>query len=137
MISSIPLYWRLQKSRYNLIGSRCKTCGSLYFPPRQLCPRCRSKGQLEDYRFSGKGKIVSWTIIRAAPEGFEDQAPYAVAIIELEEGVKVPGQLVGRPDGIEIGKPVRAVFRRITEDGPAGLIHYGLKWEVVENQDRS
>ncbi|MEM5797780.1 MAG: Zn-ribbon domain-containing OB-fold protein [Candidatus Aenigmatarchaeota archaeon] len=136
MISSIPLYWRLKKSKYNLIGSRCKVCSGVYFPPKQICPKCRRKGQLEEFALSGRGKIYSWTVIRAAPDGFEHQAPYAVAIIELEEGIKIAGQIVNPPEEVEIGKPVRVVFRKICEDGQAGLIHYGIKWEIVENQDQ-
>jgi uncharacterized OB-fold protein len=130
--SSVPLYWRLNQPRYKLIGTRCKTCNKAFFPPASLCPNCRSRGQIEDFQFSGKGKIVSWTVIRVAPGGFEDQVPYAVAMIELDEGTMIAGQIVGNPDGMEIGKKVRAVFRRMYTDGSAGLIHYGLKWELAE-----
>jgi len=130
--SSVPLYWRLSKSRYTLTGTKCTRCGSVYFPPRSLCPKCRSKGNLEDFRFSGKGKIISWTVIRAPPEGFEQQTPYAVAIIELDEGAKITGQIVSDLDKIEVGKPVRAVFRRMYADGPDGLIHYGIKWDIAD-----
>ncbi len=132
MKSSIPLYWRLKKPRYRLIGTKCTTCGSLYFPPRPVCLKCRKRGSLTDYQFSDQGKIVSWTVIHIAPEGFESQAPYAVGIIELEGGVRVSGQILGPIDKIEIGKNVQAVFRRIYEDGDSGLIHYGLKWQIVE-----
>lgn len=128
--SSVPLYWRLNKPRYTLAGKKCAKCGSAYFPPRPLCQKCRSKGSMKDFTFSGKGKILSWTIIRAAPEGFEHQAPYAVAIIELKEGTNIAGQITSGIEKIEVGKPVRAVFRRMYADGSSGLIHYGVKWEI-------
>ncbi len=129
--SSVPLYWRLRKSKYNLVGSRCQSCGATFFPPRSLCQKCRSKGKIEDFTFSGEGEIVSWTIIRTAPEGFERQAPYPVAIIKLKEGTKVAGQIVDDAEKIQIGKKVRPVFRRLFTDGSDGLIHYGLKFEIV------
>ena len=130
--SSVPLYWRLNKPRYTLSGTKCTKCSSVYFPPRPICPKCRSKGSLEEFRFSGKGKIVSWTVIRAPPEGFEQQVPYAVAIIELAEGTNIAGQLVSDMNNLSVGKNVRAVFRRMYADGADGLIHYGIKWEIAD-----
>lgn len=130
--SSVPLYWRLQEAKYRLVGSRCKNCGSLYYPPKTLCPQCRSRGEIEDYEFSGKGKILSHTTIRTAPEGFEKEVPYPVAIIQLKEGPKVAGQVVDSRERVESGKKVKAVFRKVYEDGPSGVIHYGLKWKLVE-----
>ena len=129
--SSVPLYWRLKKSRYSLLGSRCTKCGTAYFPRRPLCPNCRSRGNIEDFTFSGKGKVASWTIIRTAPEGFERDTPYAVAVVELDEGARLIGQLTGDIKGLGIGKMVRAVFRRQYSDGDSGLIHYGLKFELA------
>jgi uncharacterized OB-fold protein len=130
--SSVPLFWRLKKSKYNLIGTKCNTCDKVFFPKRNLCPNCRRRGNLDDFQFSGKGKIVSHTIIRVPPEGFEKYAPYAAAIIELDEGARLSGQIVGDISKVETGKPVRAVFRKIHEDGSDGLIHYGMKWELAE-----
>lgn len=130
--SSIPLYWRLRKSKYNLVGTKCITCGSVYFPPKNLCPKCRRKGKLEDFQFSGNGKIVSYTIIRTPPEGFEKYAPYAVAIIKLDEGATISGQIVGDIERVDFGKRVKPVFRRIYEDGSDGLIFYGVKFSLVD-----
>ncbi|UCD07304.1 MAG: Zn-ribbon domain-containing OB-fold protein [Candidatus Aenigmatarchaeota archaeon] len=130
--SSVPLFWRLKKSKYNLIGTKCNTCDKVFFPKKSLCPNCRRRGNLDDFQFSGKGKIVSFTVIRVPPEGFEKYAPYAAAIIELDEGARLSGQIVGDFSKVETGKPVRAVFRKINEDGNEGLINYGLKWELSE-----
>ena len=130
--SSVALYWRLQKQKYTLTGTRCSTCGSVYFPPKSFCPKCRRKGNIEEFKFSGKGKIVSYTIVRVPPEGFEKYAPYAVAIIELDEGTRITGQIVDDINDVETGKRVETVFRRISEDGDSGLIHYGLKWKIIK-----
>jgi uncharacterized OB-fold protein len=129
MRSSVPLYWRLRKSKYRLIGTKCSTCGSIYFPPRPVCLKCRKRGNLSEYQLSHSGKILSWTVIHIPPEGFEEQAPYVIAIIELDDGIRIPGQIIN-PETIDIGKKVKAVFRKIYEDDQSGLIHYGLKWQI-------
>ncbi len=129
--SSVPLFWRLKKSRYCLVGTRCTTCNSVFFPSRHFCPECRRKGRIEEFSFSGNGKIVSKTVIRIPPEGFEKYSPYTVAIIRLDEGTNITGQVVGDVDSVKVGDRVRAVFRKTCENGRGGLIHYGLKWEVV------
>jgi uncharacterized OB-fold protein len=129
--SSVPLYWRLQDQKYNLVGTKCVTCNTVYFPPKDFCPTCRRKGKIEQFKFTGKGKILSFTVIRIPPEGFEKYTPYAVAIIELDEGTRISGQIVDRIEEVEIGKAVETVFRKISEDGDSGLIHYGLKWRII------
>jgi uncharacterized OB-fold protein len=129
--SSVPLFWRTQSARYNIIGTKCTNCKTVFFPPRVVCPKCRSKGKLEDFQFAGGGEILSYTVIRVPPEGFEKSAPYAVAIIRLDEGTNVAGQIVGDIEKIDIGKRVRPVFRKMVEDGEEGLIHYGIKWETT------
>ena len=86
------------------------------------------------FRFSGSGKVVSFTIIRIPPEGFEKYTPYAVAIIELDEGSRISGQIVGDPEKVAMGQKVRPVFRKLQEDNSDGLIQYGLKFELVDGQ---
>lgn len=133
MKESISLTWRRIPERYLILGSKCTNCGKLYFPQRAVCPKCRRKGKLEKTQFSGKGKIYSFTEIRAASTGFEDQVPYFLAIVELEEGPRLTTQIVeGNLESIKIGAPVYAVFRVIQRDDPEGLIHYGFKFKLVE-----
>ena len=105
--------WRHIQQRYNLIGSKCNTCGEVFFPSRVVCPNCRRKGDLEPFQFSGKGKIYTYSVIRSAPDDFKKSAPYAVAVIEL-------------------GDDVEMVFRRIREDGEDGVISYGYKFKVIK-----
>lgn len=76
------------------------------------------------------GEIVSFTHIHTNPAGFA--APYTIALIKLAEGPMISSQMVGRKEDVAIGKKVRVVFRKLSEDGDAGLIHYGFKFEVVE-----
>jgi uncharacterized OB-fold protein len=132
--SSVPLYWRLQGPRYTLTGTRCIKCDSRFFPPKNFCPNCRRKGKVERFKFSGNGRIISYTVIRIPPEGFESYTPYAVALIELDEGAIISGQIVGNINDVDIGKRVKTVFRKVYEDGSAGLIHYGLKFILQNNE---
>jgi uncharacterized OB-fold protein len=68
-----------------LMGSSCKGCGYTTFPPRADCPECLA-GEFEFKEYSGKGKVLTFTEIAAAPTGFEDEVPYTVAVVELEGG---------------------------------------------------
>ncbi len=132
MKESIPLTWRRIPERYRLIGTRCETCGKNYFPARPLCPKCRRKGKMKEIQFSGKGKIYTHTTIYSAPTGFEDEVPYVIALVELEEGARVLGQIVDcNPEDVKIGAKVEKVFRMIQKDDPEGLIHYGFKFRLV------
>lgn len=127
MIVSVPLYWRLKKHRYNLLGSKC-SCGELHFPPRSVCG-CGS-GSMEPFQFSGSGSILSFTTIRAAPSGFEGSVPYCIALIKLDEGPAISAELVDFGNAA-IGKRVRLVFRRQGETKNA-VINYSLKFTIVE-----
>lgn len=129
--SSIPLSKRTAKSRYRLLGTKCETCGEIYIPPRNLCPACRRKGVLNEIELSGKGKVYSFTIIKTAPEGFEEPVPYITGIIKLDEGPLFSAQIVGPWNKIAIGRRVRTVFRRISKSEKTGFINYGIKFELV------
>ncbi|MEA2097592.1 MAG: Zn-ribbon domain-containing OB-fold protein [Patescibacteria group bacterium] len=127
---SVASIWRHIPSRYNLAGTHCRTCGKYYFPSRTICPRCRRDGKMEEYLFKGTGKVVSYTVIHAVPEGHSGQVPYILAIIKLDEGPRLTGQIVNvRLDGVEIGMEVKPVFRKLGEDGNKGIIYYGAKFE--------
>ncbi len=91
---SLANYWRKMPQWYRLEGVACESCGETFFPIRSICPNCRRGGELKPFTFSGKGKIYSYTTIYAPPEGFELEKPYALGIIDLEEGPKITGQIV-------------------------------------------
>lgn len=130
---AVPRFWRRIPNRYNLIGTKCNSCDSVFFPPRGVCPKCRRIGKLESYQLSGKGKIVSYTHVRVPPEGFEDETPYPLAIIELEEGPRITGQITDSElDEVEIGNKVEATFRHVGEEGDEGIIYYGYKFRLID-----
>jgi uncharacterized OB-fold protein len=131
---NIPRHWRLQDQRYALVGEVCTRCGAKLFPPRDVCPECNQPAY-EPFTFSGKGRVYSYSTVYQAPEGYEEFTPYTVALVELDEGPLVTGQLtdVDR-DEIEIGMPVEMVTRKLCEEGEDGLIVYGYKFRKCLQQ---
>jgi len=130
--TGLALMWRRIPERYNLIGTHCERCGTNYFPSRPICPECRRKGKVVKKKFSGKGVIYSYTLVTAPPSGFELEAPYPMAIIQLEEGARVTAQLVETDYAkVKLGAHVELAFRKIQEENTEGLIHYGFKFRVV------
>lgn len=129
---SIPRFWREIPSRYNLVGTKCGSCGALDFPPRAVCPHCgrRSIGRMSRHQLSGRGRVVTYTIVHDVPRAFELAKPYVLAIVELEEGVRLTSQVVDcDPSDVGVGMPVVAAFRKLGEEGASGIIHYGVKFK--------
>jgi uncharacterized OB-fold protein len=128
----IPRHWRLRKQRYGLVGEVCPHCDAKLFPPRDVCPECGQEAKTA-YNFSGRGEVYSFTTVYEPPAGFEETAPYTVALVKLEEGPLITAQLTdleGRK--VEIGTPVEMVTRRLHQDGDErGLIVYGYKFRPV------
>ncbi len=128
---AIPRFWREIQSRYNLVGTRCGNCGTLDFPPRDVCPKCgrKSIGKMEKVPLSRSGTVVSYTTIHQAPKGFDGTKPYLLAIVELKDGARLTSQIIDcDPADIAIGMPVEATFRKLGQDGTSGIIYYGYKF---------
>jgi uncharacterized OB-fold protein len=131
---SAPRYWREANIRYNLIATECETCKRVYFPARVVCPYChrRSIGKMKGVKLPQVGKVFSYTIVHDPHPDYKLQTPYVLALVDLN-GVKVLGQVVDcRPEDIAIEKKVKVCFRKLTEDGNAGIIHYGYKFRILE-----
>ncbi len=121
-------FWREIPQRYRLEAGKCKNCGFIAFPPRLICPACHSR-EFETIHLPDTGKILTYTIIRVPPQPFVDQAPYAMGIIELDNGVRITGQIVDCDfEELKIGRRVRIEFRKIYQEGEAGVIYYGYKF---------
>ena len=125
----VPRYWRLKQQRYALVGEVCPHCDAKIFPPRDVCPYCGGEAKTQ-YAFSGKGKVYSYTVMRDAPAGFEENIPYTVAVVALDEGPMVTAQLTDLGEQpVEIGMPVEMVTRKIRQDGDErGMLVYGYKF---------
>lgn len=127
----VPRFWREQPQRYNLLATRCGVCEATFFPPRQVCPTCRreSVGRMQPQHLDGTGTVVASTVVHEAAPGFEELVPYALAIIELDEGCRLTSQVTDcHPADVQPGMRVRKVFRKIQQDGTSGIIYYGTKF---------
>ena len=125
----IARHWRLKQQRYGLVGEICPHCSAKIFPPRDVCPNCGGEAKTS-FAFSGKGEVFSYTTIYEAPAGFDDSAPYTVALVKLEEGPLVTAHLTDLgSQPVEIGMPVEMVTRRLRQDGDErGMLIYGYKF---------
>lgn len=128
----IPRHWRLKQQRYALIGEVCPHCSVKIFPPRDVCPECGGEAKTT-FAFSGKGAVYSFTTIYEAPSGYDESAPYTVALVKLDEGPIVTAQLTDLGDQpVEIGMPVEMVTRKLRNDGDErGMVVYGYKFRRV------
>lgn len=132
-MGEVSRFWRESVHRYRLVAHKCGNCDRTYFPPRDVCPTCHreSVGKMKEVDLSGKGVIESFTIVHEVPSPFVRQRPYILAIIKLEEGPSLTGQIVDSDPGeVEIGKRVSAVFRKVAQQGKSGIIEYGYKFVV-------
>jgi len=77
-----------------LMAGKCTRCGKIHLPPRPLCGNCFSQ-EFEWMEVSGKGRLLTYTVIHIAPPQFQAMTPYAVGIVQLENGLKIPGMISG------------------------------------------
>ena len=128
----IPRHWRLKQQRYALVGEVCPHCDAKIFPPRDVCPYCGGEARNE-YAFSGRGEVYSYTVLYDAPAGYEANVPYTVALVKLVEGPVITAQLTDLGETpVQIGMPVEMVTRKIREDGDErGMLVYGYKFRPL------
>ncbi|MGH9901584.1 MAG: Zn-ribbon domain-containing OB-fold protein [Pyrinomonadaceae bacterium] len=109
-------YWEAAR-RHELVLQQCAACARFRFYPRVVCPHCFSDG-FEWRRAAGRGTVYSFTVIHRAPfPAFRDKVPYVLALIELDEGVRMMTNVVGcDPDAVRIGMPVEVTFEDVTEE---------------------
>jgi uncharacterized OB-fold protein len=125
-------YAREIPQRYRLEASKCKHCGHINFPPRIVCPECKAKN-FDMISLSDEGKLLSFTVVRVASEKFSKETPYAIGIVELDDGLRLTVQITDADvDELQIGQKVKLVFRKIQEEGKSGILCYGYKAVVVQ-----
>ncbi|MQA84519.1 MAG: DNA-binding protein [Streptosporangiales bacterium] len=96
---------------------RCKPCDAAYFYPRPFCPRCGSD-EVEWFRASGRARLYSYVINHRPGPGFDEDAPYAIAVVELEEGPRMMTNIVGvenTPENLVLDMPLQVTFERRDE----------------------
>ena len=95
---------------------RCSSCAKAVFYPRSLCPHCFSD-QLVWITASGKGTIYSYTVAHQAFGPFATDVPFVVALVELEEGVRMMTRIIDATrEQLTIGAGVQVTFERVGED---------------------
>ena len=97
---------------------RCDACSHVIFPPRPFCPECASRN-VSWFKATGKGKLHSYVINHRPAFGFEQDAPYAIAVVMLDEGVKMMTNMVDvaqTPEALVIDMPVEVAFDAVTPE---------------------
>jgi len=110
-----------------LVGSRCRGCGSIYFPEASACrnPDCEAP-DLEQILLNNRGTLYTYTVQYYPPPPpfrMDDWAPYALGVVVLEDQVHVMGMLTGIEfDEIEIGMPMQLVAEPLYTDAERGSV---------------
>ncbi len=111
-------FWE-QAKKGALWLKHCDDCDRCFFYPRALCPRCFSR-QTRWIPSKGEGVLYSFAIVHRAPApAFADRAPYVIALVDLDEGARMPTSLIDvacDPKAIRIGMEVEAVYDAVTDE---------------------
>jgi uncharacterized protein len=127
MFRSTARYWREIPERYRGEAGKSTKTGKVFFPARLVEPGNGNR-KFKPVRLEYTGEILTFTVIRVAPMGFEKIGPYALCIVELDGGGRITCQLADCPlDQVKIGMKVRIEFRKLMDDGDEGLHLYGYK----------
>ena len=104
--------------KHELWIQKCVDCDTAFFYPRMICPDCL-EDKIEWFKTSGKGFLYTYMINHRPPPGFEDEAPYAIAIVQLDEGPRMMTNIVGienTPENLVLDMPLEVVFEDIVDD---------------------
>ena len=100
-----------------VMATRCKQCGTTYFPPKADCPACLTS-DVEWLEIEGKGELLTYTKINYGPTGFENDAPYTLAIADFPKGIRVFGRLSRdiKESEINVGMGLKVVPVKLPDD---------------------
>jgi len=112
--ASRPFFDAAREGR--LVLQRCSACGTWMYPVRPRCVECFSD-RVEWSEASGKGTLYSFAIVHTPYAGFEDEVPYDISTIDLDEGVRITATVVDcANEELRIGMPVEVVFHRLSDE---------------------
>ena len=101
-------------SEKRLMAAKCNECGTVLLPPKPMCTKCLSTN-LQWIELEGAGKLLSYTVIYIAPEQFQSITPYTVGIIELKNGLRLPGMIRDvNAEEIRVGMDLKIDFDTLT-----------------------
>lgn len=103
-----------------VMGTRCVDCGQVFFPPRANCYKCLSSN-VEWFEVSGKGKLITYSKLKYAPVGFENDLPYSIAVLDYGN-YKIFGRIASgvSDDDIKLGMEMKTVVNNL----PNGQMNY-------------
>jgi uncharacterized OB-fold protein len=103
-----------------IMGTRCRGCGLVFFPPRADCYQCLSS-HMNWFEVSGKGALISYTQLEYAPSGFEGDLPYSLAVLDYEE-YKVFGRIASdlSDEEVKVGMEMKTIVNKL----PNGQLNY-------------
>ena len=126
-----PKIWRERRQRYLALGILCQNCREKSYPITEYCPHCSSE-DLEEIKIAREGKILHFTKVSQTAESMMFNTPYIVGLIELNDGIRITGQITdSRYEDLKEGMKIRMVFRVLSKDGKEGLIGYGYKFVPI------
>jgi uncharacterized OB-fold protein len=96
--------------RKELIGIKCSACGKISLYPNFHCGKCGNASFVK-VKFSGKGTLITYTILHAASLRFKKNVPLIIGLVEFEEGGRITTQLDASQDELSIGKKLEAIFQ--------------------------
>lgn len=100
-----------------IMATRCKSCGTTYFPPKMDCPTCL-KSDTEWVEVNNTGKLTTYSMVHYAPAGFEDDAPYAIAVGEFGDGLRIFSRLCKdiKMEDIKVGMKLKVTAIKLPGD---------------------
>ncbi|MCG2634881.1 MAG: Zn-ribbon domain-containing OB-fold protein [Gammaproteobacteria bacterium] len=109
-------YWDSLKA-HRMSLQKCTACSSFIHYPRSRCPECGADA-FEWVPVSGRGTVYTYTIARMPTHpAFGKDAPYTIAIVELEEGVRVTSNVIDcAPEAVKVGMPVEVVYEDVNDE---------------------
>ena len=109
-------YWKYCR-QHELRMQKCTECSHIRFPAGILCPACHCM-DAEWVKLSGRGTIFSYVVFRKAYHpAYEDEIPYVVAVIQLDEGPRMESNIIDADvNEIKIGMPVKLFFEDVTDE---------------------
>jgi uncharacterized OB-fold protein len=110
-------FWKACRN-HKLSLQQCSACATAQFPPGPVCKKCRST-DLQWIESTGRGTVYSWIVVRhpVPKEIYGPEVPYVVALVDLEEGPRMPTNIVGcAPEDVTAHMKVQVVFRDLTDE---------------------
>ncbi len=126
-----PKIWREKRGKYLAMGVECLDCMTKQFPFTENCVKCGSEN-VNEYKLATTGKVLYFSTVTQTTEEMMGSTPYLIAIIELDDGIKITSQIVDcNLLEAKEGMNVRMVFRVLARNGSEGLIRYGYKFAPI------